>query len=180
MPSATRRRLGALVWVVLAVAALPLVRGRDDRLDATGSVEGTLSAEVERRIAHDFDTSFGRTAVQVVSGLGAEPASDSGRALVRTLVAPIAAHPAVRSVISSGASLDTMLVGTDHATGSRWWGSEPLEAVGSTGANLPAEVAQRKPHRPGRAGRSRNGERLGTLNRVEPDPDRHPSRTTSC
>ena len=150
-PAPIRRRLGALVWVALAVAALPLIRGLDDRLDATGSVEGTPSAEVERRIAHDFDTPFGRTAVLVVSGLGVDPASDSGRALVRTLVAPIAAHPAVRSVVSSGASLDTMLVGTDQATAIALVGLRPpapgqLDSLRALGRRIQASLRADHPH----------------------------------
>ncbi len=92
---------GAILRFVAAPDAPPL------------RVAGSPSARVADRLDHEFRAPFARSAVLFIAGLPVAAASDSGRALVRTIVAPLQAVPDVTGVLSPATSLDTLLLGDD-------------------------------------------------------------------
>lgn len=111
-----RRSLRPILGVAALLAAIPGMALLNRTSPGFAPVDGSESAEVERRIAEDFETPFAWTGVLVVSRLSVDPSSEPGRALIRRIVTPIEAIPGVRAVISPGTSLDTMLVGRDRRT----------------------------------------------------------------
>lgn len=101
-------------WLLPILAATSLgVLASVDR-PATGPLEvrGRPSARVAARLAHDFSSGAAEPLVLLIEGLPVGAATDSGRALVRRIVAPLA-QAGARGVVSPATSLDTLLLGVD-------------------------------------------------------------------
>src|ERR1039458_5999594 len=111
MPS--RRAL--LVWAIIAALSVPLLFVLDRRLSTLGTVRGSESAVVDRRVREGFDSPFATPALLVIAGLRPSADLDSTRADVRAIVSPLRANPAVTGAISPASSLDTLLLGA-HGT----------------------------------------------------------------
>jgi putative drug exporter of the RND superfamily len=112
MPS--RRALVA--WAIIAALSIPLQLRLDRRLSTLGTVRGSESAAVERRMREDFASPFASPALLVIAGLRENTEMDSTRADVRAIVAPIRANPAVTGMISAASSLDTLLLDSRRST----------------------------------------------------------------
>jgi RND superfamily putative drug exporter len=102
----------------LGVAALlaPFQHRLDDAATDISPVAGSESATVDQILATEFSSSLLDPSVLVITGLPIPANTDSGRAIVRALVAPLAASPLVDGIVSPANSLDTLLVGSDRAT----------------------------------------------------------------
>ncbi|HYV98523.1 MAG TPA: MMPL family transporter [Gemmatimonadaceae bacterium] len=105
-----------LIAAGIALALFPFQRRIDASISAAHTVAGTESGEVEERLNMEFHSPFTRPALLVATGLAHAADSDSGRADMRAIVAPLQSTQAVIAVLSPGSSLDTMLVGTDKTT----------------------------------------------------------------
>ncbi|HEV8409767.1 MAG TPA: MMPL family transporter, partial [Gemmatimonadaceae bacterium] len=106
----------AAAWITAALLLFPFQRRLDRSIRASSAVGGTGSAAAEARIHSGFDSPFGEPALLVVSGLAHPADSDSGRMVMREIAARLLATRAAVGVLSSGSSLDTLLVGTDRTT----------------------------------------------------------------
>lgn len=114
---APRRTLFAIAaWCAVALVLWPLQRRIDAGITLSSSVAGTESAEADRIFKSDLASPFTEPALLVMSGLSHAADSDSGRADVRAIIAPLLASRAVVAALSPGSSLDTLLVGTDRTT----------------------------------------------------------------
>lgn len=102
---------GRTAWTLLAVLGVWAGwRGTAPHGAALGVRDGE-AARVDRRLAEEFGTPRGDVLLLSIRGLPVTADADSGRALLRTLLAPIAAHPAVLQVVSPGHALDSLLIG---------------------------------------------------------------------
>ncbi len=106
------RRAFALPLLVALIAAAVL-RFVPARPAPPLRVAGSPSARVADRLDHDFGAPFAHSVVLLMTQLPVAAASDSGRALVRAIVAPLSTIPGVQSVLSPATSLDTLLLGDD-------------------------------------------------------------------
>jgi putative drug exporter of the RND superfamily len=115
-PAPWRQWRALLVCGAIALILAPFVRRLDDATADISPVAGSESARVDRILATDFSSSLLDPSVLVITGLSQPANTDSGRAIVRALVAPLAASGFVDAVVSPATSLDTLLVGTDRTT----------------------------------------------------------------
>ena len=106
----------AAVWIAAALLTIPLQHRLDRSIGGIGGVDGTESAEATRQLRTDFDSPFTSPALLVVSHLAHAADSDSGRADLRAILAPLLASHAVVAALSPAFSLDTLLVGANHTT----------------------------------------------------------------
>lgn len=113
-PSARWR--AAALWFVLALLLAPFQRRLDESTSDVAPVSGSESATVDRRLRTDFASSLLDPSVLVITGLPTAANTDSGRAIIRALLAPLAASRFVDAMISPATSLDTLLVGSDRTT----------------------------------------------------------------
>lgn len=93
------------------------------------AILGSDSERVERTIRTEFDTPFAHAVLLLIEQMPHAAASDSGRALVRRLLEPIAAMPGVNATHSPANSLDTLLLGKD--------GRSAIAIVGYDGREFP-------------------------------------------
>ena len=103
-------------WLLLALLAIPLRHHLEASASPLAEEGDTEAAAVAGALRDDFDSPFAHGAVLVISGLTLPADGDSGRAALRRLLAPLAAHPAVAGLVSPSTSLDTMLVGAGGGT----------------------------------------------------------------
>ena len=111
----TNRR-ALLIWLIIALFAVPLQFVLDRRLSALGSVRGSESAMVDRRVREEFNSPFASPVVLVISGLRPSAVIDSTRADVRAIVAPLRARQWITGVVSPASSLDTLLLDSSRTT----------------------------------------------------------------
>jgi RND superfamily putative drug exporter len=97
--------------VLAAVAALLLFPDRG--VPTPTGIRGSESAVVTERLRDEFGSAFARSAVLLFDDLPVPAMSDSGRALVRRVVTPIAAVPGIAAVLSPATLLDTLLHSAD-------------------------------------------------------------------
>ncbi len=97
---------------ILAVAAVGVLASVERPATGHLEVSDSPSAHLAARLTRDFPTAANEPLVLLIDRLPVGAATDSGRALVRRIIAPLA-EAGARGVVSPATSLDTLLLGVD-------------------------------------------------------------------
>jgi len=146
------RALVAAAWLAAAAALVPAALRVEERLEVSARPVGSESAEVDRILAERFGSPFARSAVLVASGVPG-PTRPEGLAVLREVVASLAAAPGVTRTFSyldqpddffagTGGRGTFVVVGLDLAGGRP---DELLPALRALTARLAAELGPRHP-----------------------------------
>jgi putative drug exporter of the RND superfamily len=110
-----RRCLIVGIWLVLALAALPMALTVNDKLDASARLEGSESTRAETLLQNRFKSAFAKIVLLRVAGIE-QPAALNGRDALQRIVDAIRATPGVAGVMSYLDRGDTLFIGKDGSS----------------------------------------------------------------
>ena len=100
------------VWVVIALAALPLAATLHQRLDTATRLEGSESGRVEAALRLQFKSPFAHIALLRVSGAPAGN-TEEGRVVLERVIKQLRLDPGVQGTLSYADRADSLFLGKD-------------------------------------------------------------------